>query len=215
MVDYYSDEAEDAEQRALGKPLLGYGRTTTREVLMEMGRLFGDDRAQSFEFRVKNEDKLMEKALERPWFGAGGWGRSRIRDNPALVPDGEEVRERTVPDGLWILTLGDRGFVGLAALYTAMLLPSLRFVYYHRSWVWSRPAFAPIAVAAIVVAIYMIDNVSNAMINPLYVLLAGGLMTLCGPNGPIPTGLEPTATVTPRLYRARGLLRRSLPFSGS
>jgi hypothetical protein len=217
VVDYYSDEAEEAEQKALGKPLLGYGRTSTREVLTEMGRLFGDDRTQSFEFRVKNEDKLMEKALERPWFGAGGWGRARIRDNPALVPDGEEGRERTVPDGLWILTLGDRGFVGLAALYAAMLLPALRFVYHHRPWVWSRPAFVPVAAAAIVVVLYMIDNVSNAMVNPLYVLLAGGLATLCGPSGPIPVGPEPVAAAArlPGVYQPRGLLRRRLPSSSS
>ena len=35
---------------------LGYARTSTRDFLGEMGKLFGVERADSFKFRVNNED---------------------------------------------------------------------------------------------------------------------------------------------------------------
>jgi len=217
LVNFHSDEGEEAEERAANKPFLGYTRTSTRQVLGDIGKIFGSDRTQSFEYRVQNEDKLMEKALVRPWFGWGGWDRASIRDNPEDVPDNDEARKRTVPDGMWILTLGDRGFVGLISLYLAMLLPTVRFLWCHPPWVWSKPMVVPVAAAAIVLVLVMIDMVSNAQINPLYTLMAGGVTTLTGRGGPIPTKPEPppTEAAAPgqlQVQQPRGLLRRPLPF---
>ena len=40
--------------------------------------LFGPDRAGSLEFRLMNEDLFIAKALQRPIFGWGGWGRGSL-----------------------------------------------------------------------------------------------------------------------------------------
>ena len=37
------------------------------------------------------------------------------------------------------------------------------------------PSFAPAAALAVLLGLYMLDNLSNAMYNPIYVLAAGGL----------------------------------------
>jgi len=77
----------------------------------------GADRAQSLESRLVNEDMLTVRALERPLFGWGGWGRARIYN-----AEGQDV---TITDSLWIITLGNKGLFGLAGLLLALLLPPL------------------------------------------------------------------------------------------
>ena len=49
-------------------------------ILSTMSNIFGEDRVQSLEFRLDNEEILVEKALERPILGWGGWGRNRVYD---------------------------------------------------------------------------------------------------------------------------------------
>ena len=70
---------------------------------VELARsLLNDERAQSLEFRLDNEDLLIAKALQRPIFGWGGWGRN-------FVYDESEHRRVTVVDGMWIIALGSYG----------------------------------------------------------------------------------------------------------
>src|SRR5262249_2579857 len=83
---------------------------------------FDADRAASFQFRLDNENLLMEKAFKQPWFGWSGWGKSRVIDT--------EGHDMAVTDSLWIITLGCWGFVGLVLLYLAMLVPVLRFIWH-------------------------------------------------------------------------------------
>jgi hypothetical protein len=130
------------------------------------------DRAESFECRLINEDLLMERAWERPVLGWCGWGRNLVHD-----ADG---RNTTIPDGLWIITLGNRGLVGLLALYAAMLVPVIRFLWLHPARIWFHPLVAPAAACALTVTLFMIDNLMNAMFNHLFVLMAGALAAVQG-----------------------------------
>ena len=41
-------------------------------------KMISVDRSASFQTRVKNEDMLLSKASEKPLFGWGTWGRSRV-----------------------------------------------------------------------------------------------------------------------------------------
>jgi O-antigen ligase len=141
-----------------------------------LGANFDEGRAQSLDFRLENENQLVDKALENPVFGWGGWGRSRIRD--------AEGKEATVADGLWIIALGERGFVGLVALGLTLLLPAARFARAFPPRRWSEPAVAPAAAAAVVLMLFAIDCLMNAMVNPVYLLAAGGLAGLICPNAP-------------------------------
>jgi hypothetical protein len=129
-----------------------------------------EDRSLSLDFRFKNENILAEKALQRPVFGWGGWGRARVYD--------DEGNDISVTDGLWIIVLGQYGFLGLTAFAAVILMPSLRLLLLYPARLWSTPAVGPAAVLAVLLVIYMIDNLLNAMINPIFMVAAGGLAGL-------------------------------------
>ena len=128
---------------------------------------FSADRAASLQFRFDNENILVEKALEKPLFGWGGWGRSRVYDEET----GEDV---SVTDGFWIITLGTRGYFGLFSITLAMILPALLFLVKCPAKLWGKPEFAPTAVLCIIPLLFMIDCMLNAMVNQVYIIFAGG-----------------------------------------
>jgi hypothetical protein len=131
---------------------------------------FGTDRGQSLAFRFQNEALLVERALEAPWFGWGGWGREKARDAYG--------QEQTIVDGLWIITLGKHGFVGLVTLLGAFLLtPAVAAFRFARPG-WRYAAVAPTVGVALLLMLYMIDCMLNAMVNPLYPLCLGALATV-------------------------------------
>ncbi len=141
------------------------------ESMVAAAALVHEDRAGSLQFRLDNENLLAERALERPIFGWGGWGRARIHDDVT-------GRSLTTPDGLWIIALGSRGIVGLSAFTITMLLPAvLVFRRYPVRW-WMHPNIASSIVMALAVVLYVADCLFNAMLNPVYVVTAGGLVSL-------------------------------------
>lgn len=127
----------------------------------------GESRAQSLELRFHNENQLTARAFEKPFFGWAGWGRARVYDRY-----GKDI---SVTDGQWVIAVGQNGLVGLAAFTATLLLPVWltlkRFPIRH----WSHPQVAPAAAMAMVLIIYMVDNLLNAMINPVFMLAAGAL----------------------------------------
>ena len=129
----------------------------------------GADRADSLEFRLKNEDMLISKAMMRPLFGWGGWGRARVYN--------EEGRDTTITDGWWVIALGDNGVVGLASLIGILVLPLVVLCRRCSPRRWGDSEVAPYAAIAVQLALYMIDNLSNAMFNPVYFLAAGALLS--------------------------------------
>jgi hypothetical protein len=130
----------------------------------------GEDRAQSLEFRLQCEELLIKRALERPVFGWGGWGRSRVHDDT-----GKDIAPT---DGLWIIALGSSGFVGLIALGGFLLLPALRFAFFVPPSSWSDRLVAPAAACAVALVLWSIDSLLNAMFNPVFPLISGSLVGL-------------------------------------
>lgn len=124
-------------------------------------------RAQSLRFRFQNENALAAKALERPFFGWGGWGRSRVKD--------ERGQDISKTDGLWIITLGRTGAVGLISLGTVFLLPVSIFWWRFRLEHWTESRLAPIVALSAVVLIVAVDNLLNAFVNPMFTLSLGAL----------------------------------------
>jgi hypothetical protein len=157
------------------------------------------ERAQSLHFRLTNENLLAEKALERPGFGWGGWGRARVHD--------DEDKDVSVADGLWIIALGNRGFFGLASLYLALLLPTARFVWHQRSEFGLQPALSPAAAGAVLLALVVIDSLLNAQVNPVFLLAAGGLAGVAGVKVPEPT----LVNATPRQESTQDAPRKERP----
>lgn len=154
----------------------GSGVWSGEELVTLATRVLGADRAQSLQFRFDNEDVLREKALERPWLGWGGWGRSRVFDDSG--------RDVTITDGLWIILLGSQGVLGLAALTLAIMLPAARLAWRLPLSRWLEPDAVGAAAVGTLVVLWMCDNLLNAMLNPIYVVAAGGLMGLGAIGGP-------------------------------
>ena len=131
---------------------------------------FSDERAQSLQFRFDNEKILIDKALDGGFFGWGGWGRSRVFND-----DGEDI---SVTDGLWIIYFGTTGIFGLSMLTLQILLPVLLLLYRTIPSQWRTPHYAPVAAMSILLSLYMVDNLLNAMTNPVFMLFNGALCAL-------------------------------------
>ena len=134
------------------------------------GRVFGPERAASLQTRIHNEEQLGARARERALFGWGGWGRSRIRD--------EEGRDISLVDSLWIIVFGTNGTVGLIAFTATILLPVLLLRYRLPPPYWTHPVVASPVAIAVLLEVWMLDNLSNAMLSPVYIAMVGALAGL-------------------------------------
>ncbi|HEV8292607.1 MAG TPA: hypothetical protein VGP94_11820, partial [Tepidisphaeraceae bacterium] len=144
-----------------------FGLWSEQQLTTLTSDLVGNDRAQSLAMRLRNEDRLAAKGMERPVFGWGRWGRNQIIDT--------ETGKHTVTDGMWVIALGQAGLVGLVSFTLLLLLPVAIFIRGCRPRFWSQPAIAPAAAMAVLLVIHMIDNLFNALPNPIFMLAAGGL----------------------------------------
>jgi hypothetical protein len=143
---------------------------TGRTLVSTSEKLVNEERAQSVEFRIVNEDLLIAKALQRPWLGWARWGRSRVYD--------ESGTDVSIIDGLWILTLGSSGLVSLVSMGVALALPALLLMRLFPGRHWGDARLAPAAALAVVGALGTIDDVFNAMLSPIFPAIAGSLAGL-------------------------------------
>ena len=130
----------------------------------------GADRAASLEFRIINETMLADKARQKLLFGWGGYGRSFVFD--------ENGRPISVPDGRWIIILGSNGIFGLTAYNAMLLVPALLFFLRCPVREYATPLVIPAAAFSTFLCITMIDNLFNAMNNPVLLIAVGGISTL-------------------------------------
>jgi hypothetical protein len=138
--------------------------------LVSLAREFvGPERADSLDFRLKNEYKLLNRAKEQPIFGWGDSGAARLVEG--------NTRSKIVTDSTWIITVGNRGLFGLAAFLAALMTPVLRYLGRRPFSAWDAhsPWAAPAAVLAVALSLYLLDHMVNAMVNPVFALVAGGL----------------------------------------
>jgi hypothetical protein len=124
-------------------------------------------RAESFLTRIVNENILVEKALEQPLFGWGGWGRNRVYD--------EEGNDISITDGFWVITLGTYGWVGLGGWLALFFFAIVPLLARWRSRGFQRLRAGPALWGVLAVLLHSIDCIANAMLNPLYYILLGAL----------------------------------------
>lgn len=130
--------------------------------------LISERRAESLQTRIDNEDLLSAKALEKPVFGWGGWGRARIYDE-------ENDKDVSITDGMWVIALGTNGLVGLVSLTIATVLPLTLLINRFNVRLWYDPLLAPAAALAILLGLFMVDSLVNAFVTPIYLMAMGGL----------------------------------------
>jgi hypothetical protein len=134
--------------------------------IVELASRIDKDRADSLGVRLFNENLLVERALERPMFGWGGWNRARLED------------EDTITDSLWIIAIGQRGLVGLVACFAYMVIPAM-LVCTRRTMADQRVA-VPLLALSIILLMYAIDCLLNAMVVPAYSIVAGAAAGAAG-----------------------------------
>ena len=148
--------------------------TWTGDYAIETAReIFGPERAQSLQTRIKAENLLAAHALEQPWFGWGRFNRNRVYDVTG--------KDMAPTDGMWVIALGVSGLVGLFGLTMTIMLPPLLVWARCPLKMWTHPGLAPAVAMAVLLALYMLDNILNAMPDPIFILTMGGLVGI-GPS---------------------------------
>lgn len=137
------------------------------QIIAGLSQVLPEDRVASLEFRFMNEEVLGVRARQRMLFGWGDSGGNRIKD--------ETGKDLAVTDSLWILAFGVNGVVGLASLMASLLLPAASFAMRFPASTWATRRVAPAAVLAILLPLYVLDSVLNAMLNPVFAVIAGGV----------------------------------------
>lgn len=160
---------------ALILALIGVTYPMSREVglipldkLVETAALVDPERAGSLEFRFSNEELLLERAQQKPWFGWGGWSRNLLRDaNSGSIS--------SIPDGNWILLFGTSGWVGYV-IQMSLLSLSIAMLAYLTINQRNDTISPHAATIAIIIAATMMDMLLNDTLIPFIWLCAGALL---------------------------------------
>jgi hypothetical protein len=137
--------------------------------VVSVGKKFGIDRARSMEFRFNNEDQLLAKARQRPWFGWGKFNRNAVID-----AGGHPV---SVTDGQWIIAFGVSGATGFVTEFGLLLLPVFLTGRRLRR-VEDRTQRRLIASLSLIVAVTAADLIPNSRFSSYPYFLAGALLSL-------------------------------------
>jgi len=144
--------------------------------LLALAQLSGsEERVESLLTRLRSEYYLMERAKLQPLLGWGGWDRSLVGNENHIVKTREGLLVKVIPDSFWIIIFGMYGLVGLASITIVLLIPLLLLIRRFPASSWATPEIAPVAVLTITLGLYMLDNLMNDMVNPLFILAAGGV----------------------------------------
>jgi hypothetical protein len=95
-----------------------------------------------------------------------------------MVYDEDTGKRGAIPDGMWVITMGVDGLSGLLSLTTSILLPVVLLRKRVGPQWWAHPMAAPAAACAVLLTLHMIDNLLNAMVNPIFICTIGGLVAL-------------------------------------
>jgi hypothetical protein len=128
---------------------------------------FNHERAESLETRFINEKVLLDRALEKPYFGWSGWGRNRIYDMY-----GKDI---TITDGKWIIEFGLYGIFGFVFYYLILLMP-LVYARKNINYIQEPKDKVYFAALACILGVCIIDSVPNTGMGPIHLLMAGALL---------------------------------------
>jgi O-antigen ligase len=153
-------------------PALRLTNVFPTESILASARLMGKDRADSLQFRFDNEDILLIKAEERPWFGWGGFGRERVYD----ADTGKDI---VIQDGHWIPLFGTKGVVGFACYYLLLLMPVVQ-AWRHMRKIPTRSDRVLLTTLGYIVSICCVNELPNMHLPNLQFFFASGLAVLLG-----------------------------------
>lgn len=160
---------------ALAVPLYIGARTTglwSGDIAVNFASALSAERAQSLDFRLRNEDLLVAKAKERYLFGWAGWGRARVYDSVT----GQDISHT---DGLWIISFGNYGLFGLASLFSVLIIGPVVALYRSNPTEWKISGDAVLTPACATVCLMAaVDALPNGMVLPPFVLMLGAVTSI-------------------------------------
>lgn len=152
---------------AISYPILRFAGAVPAAQILELAEQFSSDRAASLRVRLENEEALLDRALQRPIFGWGRYGRSRIYS--------EWGQDMSITDGTWIIALGQFGLVGFLAEFGLLSLAVVRGAAACRYALGRRDKIM-LASLSLLVAANIADLLPNSSLLPLTWLFAGSLL---------------------------------------
>jgi|GEM_PF-416471 len=147
----------------------GVTGTAPTDSILQVMSFTGEERIASLRYRFRNEELLSAQGRKKLLFGWGDSGKHQARKANGQL---------AVTDSLWIIIFGFNGAVALFSWASMMLIPVVRFCAMYPPKTWHRPKVAPAAVLTVGLTLYVVDCLLNAMTNPVYTVIAGGLATL-------------------------------------
>jgi hypothetical protein len=127
-----------------------------------------DERGRSLEFRFNNEDKLLQRAFEKPIFGWGRYGRNRVYNE-------DSGRDESVTDGLWVITIGQYGLLGFLAQFGLLAIVVFRAASALEFSESTKDAIF-LSTIALIVATNIVELIPNSGLLPWTWLLCGALL---------------------------------------
>ncbi len=136
--------------------------------MVQATRVLGEDRADSLKMRLVNDSLIVDKTMQRPVFGWGGWGRWRVRDI-----NGNDI---TISDSWWGILLGTTGVFGLIAAYGTYVAPMIPLIRRKSTQKIFEGADGAAWAIGFAILLFVLDTLANAMPNSSF-MLAAGVMT--------------------------------------
>jgi len=134
-------------------------------ILYYLSTIFDAHRIESLAVRLFQEELFGRRALESPLWGWGWANRAWPMDPFTGEPAVQMI------DSLYLVVFSLKGYIGLVSIYTVLLLGPWKIM---KSSIDSVDAI----VLSIIVIFFAIDSLMNGMINPVYFLTAGALITV-------------------------------------
>lgn len=172
----------------------GAGLIPTNWVLEHVTKT-SPERAESFEYRLRNEDAMLAKAELKPLSGWGGYNRMRVFNE-------DTGKNESTTDGAWIILIGSFGWVGYLALFGLICLPVIAL---GRRFSTLKLGWADVGLS-LLLAGNLVDLIPNSSLVPPTWLIAGLLWARLSAPSAYPaeiTADSPRARSVPSRGRAQ------------
>lgn len=149
-------------------PVLRGAHLVPIDQILAFADTLSPERAYSLRFRIENEEILLDRANERPYFGWGGYGR-------AFTHDPITGKTLNIADGAWVILMGNYGWVGYLTEFGLFSLPLL--LLGREALRQPAAALSPwVGAVALILGANLLDLLPNATQIPFTWLMAGALL---------------------------------------